>query len=46
MSELNVKIPAIPERSYTITIVAGTLGSMWAKIEADFPNLNKFIVTD
>ncbi len=44
--ELNVKIPTTPETSYTITIGTGTLSSLWPKIEADFPNLNKFIVTD
>ena len=46
MTEIDVKIPIIPETSYTITIGTGILTSLWPKIEADFPNLNKFIVTD
>jgi 3-dehydroquinate synthase len=46
MSELEVKIPAVKAQSYKICIGSGTLSGLWDRIEADFPQHNKFIVTD
>jgi len=46
MLEHEVKIPASPATSYRITIGTEVLGSLWPRIEADFRNYNKFIVTD
>ncbi len=46
MLELDIKIPASPEGGYPIRIGADILGSLWDKIEADFGNCSKFVVTD
>ncbi len=46
MFELEVKIPAVEAGSYKIEIGAGTLESLWPKIETGFANSNKFVVTD
>ena len=46
MSELEIKIPVSPERSYPIRIGTGILGSLWPEIESGFEKLNKFVVTD
>jgi 3-dehydroquinate synthase len=46
MSELEIKIPVSPERSYPIRIGTGILGSLWSEIESGFEKLNKFVVTD
>lgn len=46
MLELNIKIPASPEGGYPIRIGVDILGSLWDKIDADFGNCSKFVVTD
>ncbi|MFZ0034880.1 MAG: 3-dehydroquinate synthase [Sedimentisphaerales bacterium] len=46
MTELEIKIPTTEKRSYTIRIGADFLGSLWKRIEDDFNQPNKFIVTD
>ncbi len=46
MSELKVKIPAIAQGEYPIYIGSDTLGTVFAQIESDYPDLRKFIVTD
>jgi len=46
MREVEVIIPAVCEGCYTISIGSGILGSLWAKLEANYPGLRKFVVTD
>jgi len=46
MSQYHVKIPARQQSGYTITIGTGTLSSLWPAIEADFPGMTPFVVTD
>ncbi|HUU20348.1 MAG TPA: 3-dehydroquinate synthase [Sedimentisphaerales bacterium] len=46
MLEHEIKIPASPAAGYRIEIGAGILGSLWPRIEADFSEYNKFVVTD
>ncbi|KKK62844.1 hypothetical protein LCGC14_3000280, partial [marine sediment metagenome] len=46
MSRINVKIPAIEERSYPISIGTGTLCAVWAELEEKFAASGKFVVTD
>lgn len=46
MSELAVKIPSVAADSYTISISSGTLNNFWSKLESNFPECRKFIVTD
>ena len=46
MTELKVDIPPRRADSYAVTIAAGILGSLWGRIEAEFPGYNKFVVTD
>ena len=46
MSELKVKIPAVPQGEYPIYIGSDTLKTVWDKIEKDYQNLRKFVVTD
>jgi 3-dehydroquinate synthase len=46
MNELEVKIPAVEAGSYRICIGNEILGSLWDRIEADFSQSNKFVVTD
>ena len=46
MSELTVKIPAVPAGSYKITIGSSLLGKLWSKICSDFSKRNKFLITD
>ncbi len=46
MDELTIKVPVRGERSYTVRIGANFLDSIWKRIEGDFHQPNKFIVTD
>ncbi|MBW8017571.1 MAG: 3-dehydroquinate synthase [Planctomycetes bacterium] len=46
MVRLDVKIPQVEAGSYTIYIEAGSLCAIWERLEADYPNLQKFVVTD
>jgi 3-dehydroquinate synthase len=46
MQELSIKVPGTPETSYRITIGPDLLPSVWAAIEAGFPKLKKFVITD
>jgi 3-dehydroquinate synthase len=46
MNELEVKIPATEAGSYRISIGNRILGSLWDRIETDFSQSNKFVVTD
>ena len=46
MSELKVTIPAVEAASYRIEIGTEILGSVYDRIEADFSQHNKFVVTD
>jgi len=46
MQQLKVKIPQTPAASYKITIGSEILHTFRAQINAEFENLNKFIVTD
>src|SRR3989339_468596 len=44
--QIKIKTPAIKQGSYKIDIGVGTLGSILAKIQADFPTKSLYIVTD
>ncbi|MHC4458072.1 MAG: hypothetical protein ACYS0I_13495, partial [Planctomycetota bacterium] len=46
MNEIEVKIPAAEAGSYRISIGNDILDSLWDRIETDFSQLNKFVVTD
>lgn len=46
MTELEIKIPTIEKRSYTIKIGVDFLDSLWKQVEDDFNQPNRFIVTD
>ena len=46
MKELEIKIPASQAKSYTINIGTDILGQLWSRIEADFNDYNKFVITD
>ena len=46
MPEIKVKIPAVAADSYQIHISSSTLSSVWQELQADYPKLRKFIVTD
>ncbi|MHC4552255.1 MAG: 3-dehydroquinate synthase [Planctomycetota bacterium] len=46
VQQLNVKVPAVAESGYTITIGAGILGEVWAKVREQFPTHSPFVVTD
>jgi 3-dehydroquinate synthase len=46
MIELDIKIPASPASGYPIRIGAGLLASLWERIERDFAEYAKFVVTD
>jgi len=46
MLEHEIKIPASTANSYPIRIATDILGSLRARIEADFAGYNKFVVTD
>ncbi len=46
MSEISVKIPAVPPGSYKIKIGSGFLAKLWGKLDSDFSRRNKFIITD
>ncbi len=46
MLEYEIKIPASNAKCYRISIGTGILGELWPRIEADFSEYNKFVVTD
>lgn len=46
MNEIEVKIPSAEAGSYRITIGNRILDTLWDRIEADFSQSNKFVVTD
>ena len=46
MREVDVTIPAVGEGCYTISIGSGILDALWGKLEAKYPGLRKFVVTD
>jgi 3-dehydroquinate synthase len=46
MQELLIKVPGTPETSYRITICSNLLPSGWSTVEASFPKLKKFLITD
>ncbi len=46
MKELEIKIPALQDKSYTINIGTNILGQLWPQIEADFSEYNKVVITD
>ncbi len=46
MNEIEVKIPSAEAGSYRITIGNRVLDTLWDRIEADFSQSNKFVVTD
>ena len=46
MSEIDVIVPAVEKTSYRIHIGSGTISALWAKLDKDFPQLRKFVVTD
>ncbi len=46
MQELEIKVPGTAETRYRITIGAGLLASAWSGIDATFPGLHRFVVTD
>jgi 3-dehydroquinate synthase len=46
MNEIEVKIPVAEAGSYRISIGNHILDSLWDRIEADFSQSNKFVVTD
>ena len=46
MNEIEVKIPSAVAGSYRICIGNRILDSLWDRIEADFSQSNKFVVTD
>ncbi|MHC4125595.1 MAG: 3-dehydroquinate synthase [Planctomycetota bacterium] len=46
MQELEIKIPSPQAQSYRISIGSGMLNSLWQKLETDFGQAGKFIVTD
>ncbi|MHC4722221.1 MAG: 3-dehydroquinate synthase [Planctomycetota bacterium] len=46
MSEHKITVPAMEAREYKVRIGTEILGSLWAEIEADFSQCNRFVVTD
>ncbi len=46
MLKHDIKIPGVKARSYKVEIGTGILGGLWSKIEADFGQRSKFVVTD
>ena len=44
--ELDIKIPAAEAGSYKVTIGTNILSGLWQKIEDNFHEYNKFVVTD
>ncbi|MBE0534747.1 MAG: 3-dehydroquinate synthase [Phycisphaerae bacterium] len=46
MHELDVEIPETPAGRYRIHIGRSILDTVWAALEAEYPKLKKFIVTD
>ena len=46
MTELEVKIPALPACAYKIHISADIISSLWDDIQKHFPDCAKFVVTD
>jgi len=46
MARLDVKIPEVSADSYPIFIETGSLCGVWERLQADYPKLGKFVVTD
>jgi len=46
MSELQVKIPAVPAGSYKIYIGSNMLSALWPRLDSKFADCHKFVVTD
>jgi 3-dehydroquinate synthase len=46
MLRREIQIPAVKDRRYEIEIGTEILSRLWPKIEADFPQRGKFVVTD
>jgi 3-dehydroquinate synthase len=46
MQELSIKVPGTPETSYRITVGSDLLPAVWSAVEAGFPKLKKFVITD
>jgi 3-dehydroquinate synthase len=46
MARLDVDIPEVAAGSYPIFIEVGSLCGVWERLEADYPELQKFVVTD
>jgi 3-dehydroquinate synthase len=46
MLKLTVKVPAVKPGEYTITIGTDILDKVWAKIETQFGQQGKFVITD
>ena len=46
VQQLDVKVPAVAESGYTITIGNGMLGGLWDVIQTQYPDCSPFIVTD
>lgn len=46
MSELEVTVPAAAKSSYKIHIGSDTIRTLWGRLEGQYPQLQKFVVTD
>jgi len=46
MSEIEVTVPAVGKRSYKIHIGSGTISKLWHRLETQYAQLQKFVVTD
>lgn len=46
MSEIEVTVPAVGNRSYKIHIGSGTIVELWPQLEKQYAHLQKFVVTD
>jgi len=46
MSEIEVTVPAVGKRSYNIHIGSGTISKLWPRLETEYAQLQKFVVTD
>jgi len=46
MLDLDIQIPAVPQRSYRVRIGSGLLGSLLDAVGADLPKRAQFVVTD
>jgi 3-dehydroquinate synthase len=46
MQEMEIKVPAVPQRSYKIAIGSGILPGLWSQIKSAFGRSRPFVVTD